>query len=989
MLLLDEYKSNIVPNANFLFPAETIHPFHPDYKSYWSRERLRCTEGLWSQGRFMPPKLYFYVNHGSIKIKLSDYAKSEILGFPFLRDVEWDFHYTLMEARGFSGFSEDPLFTSHISMVVDLFDKPDEVFKKDDLGNKIVDEDGNYECKEYIPARENLRRIHEFDKGKPLYNNPAKNLLFMAGRGLGKDLEETEIVYRRTDAECFDYEEVAIKDIEIGDYILDNNFRFAKVIDKINFTDQDMFRVTFKDGRTIKCGAGHQWTVYGRGNKKQTLSTEEIYKDITMYPGTFNYRIPLVNNTQEDCLSIFKAWTSTVFNSIPYFVDKGGNCRIRYTKDKNVISLIDTYTTILKQIGVKYRVKDRNVYFSMKAVAYKLGLIDTNKFTHTNLAIKSIEPIPTSPSVCIEVDNPEKLFLTTGFIVTHNSYLMSHVVLHEWLFDGVTDMTDLTNNKRRTSIVVGASQTTFSNDHLEKVRIALENMRGGYKVGNITYPAPFTKKYRGTWKSADRIIAEYRKKIKGSKATVGSRSSIRHVSWNANPYAAQGGRNNIMVYEEIGMAPEALEVHAATKDTMILGGIKFGTMIYIGTGGAMSSGGTLAAYDMFYNPSNYDIVSFDDTYEHKGKVGYFVPTQYTHNSLRDENGYIDMEKATAKVMYDRSTKTNSISYANEVQNNPIVPSEIFLVQTGNIFPSTEIKARLGEVENYTELLEKRVELYFDKQSIYNGVTYKIDTDNSLIAINESPWQNEAKEGCIVIYELPQLIEGRVPNDAYIIGHDPFKDNTDGGASFASIFVIKTNKYFDTIGYNEVVAEYIGRPFYGSDVVNDYLLKLSLFYGNARIYFENNVGNVKDYFEKHRKLELLASKPSTVLTSVANRGQGNLTYGYTIGNREVKLRALGYVRNWLLESHDDGKYNFSRIPSRILLQQMLQFNLEGNFDAVMGFAGCIIGLNEQFNQYENRMKELNNISDTLSFISHNKKLFKNAEFNKLSTSEVIL
>ena len=38
----------------------------------------------------------------------------------------------------------------------------------------------------------------------------------------------------------------------------------------------------------------------------------------------------------------------------------------------------------------------------------------------------------------------------------------------------------------------------------------------------------------------------------------------------------------------------------------------------------------------------------------------------------------------------------------------------------------------------------------------------------------------------------------------------------------------------------------------------------------------------------------------------------------------------------------------------MLQQLIAFNLEGNFDAVMGFMGCVIGVNETYNQYEAKL-----------------------------------
>lgn len=49
---------------------------------------------------------------------------------------------------------------------------------------------------------------------------------------------------------------------------------------------------------------------------------------------------------------------------------------------------------------------------------------------------------------------------------------------------------------------------------------------------------------------------------------------------------------------------------------------------------------------------------------------------------------------------------------------------------------------------------------------------------------------------------------------------------------------------------------------------------------------------------------------------------------------------------------------------------------------MGMIGCIIGLNEQHNQYENKFKEASlhnhSVSADLDFISNNKTLFNNKE-----------
>jgi len=115
---------------------------------------------------------------------------------------------------------------------------------------------------------------------------------------------------------------------------------------------------------------------------------------------------------------------------------------------------------------------------------------------------------------------------------------------------------------------------------------------------------------------------------------------------------------------------------------------------------------------------------------------------------------------------------------------------------------------------------------------------------------QHPWKKDSIEGATIIYELPyQDAEGNVPPGAYIIGCDPFRDNTEGGDSYATIYVLKTNKYPSTVGHNELVATYVGRPYNGVNQINETLHKLSLFYGNATIYFENAVSNIKEYFEK--------------------------------------------------------------------------------------------------------------------------------------------
>lgn len=246
-----------------------------------------------------------------------------------------------------------------------------------------------------------------------------------------------------------------------------------------------------------------------------------------------------------------------------------------------------------------------------------------------------------------------------------------------------------------------------------------------------------------------------------------------------------------------------------------------------------------------------------------------------------------------------------------------------------------------------------------------------------------------------MYEIPQQINGVVPTGAYIIGCDPFRDNTDGGHSLAAIYVMKTSKYPSIIGYDEVVASYIGRPYFGMASVNETLYKLSLFYGNAKIYFENAVGNVKDYFEKIKRLDLLAAQPTTVLNRKASYNTNpSVVYGYPMSNDKIKWEAVQYVRTWLLQEREKGvdntKRNLDLLTCPYLLKQLAAFNMDGNFDSVMALVGCVIGLEELYNtsRTESQLTQYNDLDQQfLNLFTNNKKLFRSIN-EKLPSTEII-
>lgn len=129
----------------------------------------------------MPPALYYYVNFGTIKKNRSKYvASAKIYARPNLRDIEWDLFYLYAEARGFSGFSLDPTYSSHRGLLDPTLD--DETIAEH-LPHLLKSDSTR---KTYIPAREYMRKVHHFSLGAPLFENEKQNLLILGSRDLGK-----------------------------------------------------------------------------------------------------------------------------------------------------------------------------------------------------------------------------------------------------------------------------------------------------------------------------------------------------------------------------------------------------------------------------------------------------------------------------------------------------------------------------------------------------------------------------------------------------------------------------------------------------------------------------------------------------------------------------------------------------------------------------------------------------------------------------------
>ena len=183
----DEKKhQKIVSNVHFLHDVIDYNPLSIKYTKYWKEIKKRCMEGYWHDGKWMPGPLYWYVNLCKIRLNKTEFSTTKVLARPFLRDLEWEKAYVIMEARGFSGFAEDTEVTCCRAVESYLNDS------KENPNVNIVDYRIPEQCfhngklKKFVEPRKHLRKIHSKNLGKPLFHNEAWNVIDIECRGGGK-----------------------------------------------------------------------------------------------------------------------------------------------------------------------------------------------------------------------------------------------------------------------------------------------------------------------------------------------------------------------------------------------------------------------------------------------------------------------------------------------------------------------------------------------------------------------------------------------------------------------------------------------------------------------------------------------------------------------------------------------------------------------------------------------------------------------------------
>lgn len=329
-----------------------------------------------------------------------------------------------------------------------------------DVGDDRIPGNSQLRDNEWMFA-EFLKQAEEENKG-----------IFMFGcRRFGKALLDSEILY-------LEDREKMIGNIVVGDKIYDDKGNLVEVVGVYPQGKVTTYRVVFEDGRNVICCGNHQWRV-NHGGKWHVRSLRAIagldYKSMSIPVGeALNYptaKLPVPPSAYASMLAAYLGGYGGDMFFGKYVCKKFLRSSIDQKKDfiENFIRSFRNVVTGEEELTLSHI--DMDVINFVQRMFWSSGWyakLEGNKLilsrNRKELKIRSISIYGKEHATCITVDNDSHLFLTTNYIVTHNTAIMSSLLARN-----ATMTYNLTHN------VIGASKEDLANMG-EYLEFGLDNL---------------------------------------------------------------------------------------------------------------------------------------------------------------------------------------------------------------------------------------------------------------------------------------------------------------------------------------------------------------------------------------------------------------------------------------------------------------------------------------------------------------------------------
>lgn len=807
-----------------------------------------------------------------------------------------------------------------------------------DVGDDRIPGNSQLRDNEWMFA-EFLKQAEEENKG-----------IFMFGcRRFGKALLDSEILY-------LEDREKMIGNIVVGDKIYDDKGNLVEVVGVYPQGKVTTYRVVFEDGRNVICCGNHQWRV-NHGGKWHVRSLRSIagldYKSMSIPVGeALNYptaKLPVPPSAYASMLAAYLGGYSGDMFFGKYVCKKFLRSSIDQKKDfiENFIRSFRNVVTGEEELTLSHI--DMDVINFVQRMFWASGWyakLEGNKLilsrNRKELKIRSISIYGKEHATCITVDNDSHLFLTTNYIVTHNTAIMSSLLARN-----ATMTYNLTHN------VIGASKEDLANMG-EYLEFGLDNL-----------PPYLTINRTGNDWTKEVVLGT---RNINNQRDVYARIRITNVDdgKTRGSLKTAGGTPYTSIYDEVGKFP-VLGAWLAGRPAHMMHGRMRGVCLMAGTGGNVEK--SQDAQKIMNSPDEYGFIIMNYDILNKRvikptwricKSGCFVPAQMSHAYEKKEttlDKYLGVENAPGlkkikikvsdfdkntgiiKSRLDELVKKDRALYVQERMAFPLSIDDCFLNTNVNRFPVEDA------LKHKSRLLEegrpgKTVDIYQ-----IDGMKMGYNFSDKQLA--DYPFQGGNIDSPVVIYEDPPE-EGGVFDYTYVSSLDPYKSDKADTDSVGSFYVLKRYvKINDPFAYC-IVASYASRPPSSDDFCRNCEI-LQEAYG-AKCLMENADRMYEFYLTRRNKQLMLLEDGERLAGKIIRAGarQNNkLGLAPTVPNQRMLFNTvIQYCWEDVVVGYDDDGNEITqkgiyRIPDIELLDEIIAFGPGTNTDRIIAFGHALL------------------------------------------------
>ena len=641
-----------------------------------------------------------------------------------------------------------------------------------------------------------------------------KGLGMFGTRRFGKALLDSELIYTP-------YGPKKIGFADIGDIIYGDDGKLTTIVGVYPQGFVDTYKVTFEDGRSVVCCGQHQWKVKYHGDYKVMSTMGIIHSDfqkMTIDIGEavdFPERRWLISPQLMGSLaaSFLCGATDRIFELSKKEMDD-----VIYSSKKQKELFISSFMKIACGISTgddRFKVVYKSEYIIsfVRRIFWSMGyycVMDGDDMyiskTHNRLRISDIDYYGKYKATCIEVDNKSHQFLTTNFVVSHNTTIMSSLL------------------QMNATMTIGLSHSVvgFSDSDLSNI--------GEYCEYGLDHVHPFFRinRTKTDWSSGVTLGKRMSNGVRDIHAII----SIANINMGrkTSTQKTAGLTPATAIFDEVGKGPIKKPYTAAMPSYDTPYGWRL-SPILAGTGGEVEL--SKDAQEMFSDPETYNLLVMDwdilNRRAMKGKTwkerkwAMFVPGQMANSGVKVTIGlgdYLgkpddkklnkikidatDFEASTNKLNEERkklSTK-DRVAYTSHTMFYPFTIDDCFLSSSQNLFPveyAIKHKNDLLESGQYSGML---CDVFLESGN-------KLGTTKSNKQLAGFPFSGGVIDAPVQIFEMPQ--SNRFDDFIYVAGQDPYKQAKSDTPSLGAFYVFKRRVGIrDPYAYR-IVASYVSRP----------------------------------------------------------------------------------------------------------------------------------------------------------------------------------